>query len=204
MSKADSIRSRNFHFTQNKFINNIFHEAINSVQKSPDVAIDPLNGKSERPYLPYQGKIIRHIYIDPFDFDRSLDDTLKRDNSLGTRIGKRLHYTTRRLSLQLETEFYLKKKILGFHFAPFPYGDFTLITPDKSAYNKSDLYMSVGGGLRARNENLIFQTIELRAYYFPIAPTNMEGFKVIVTSNVRFRYTSDYVTEPDVVQLNAE
>ena len=591
LSKADSIRSRNFHFTQNKFINNIFHEAINSVQKSPDVAIDPLNGKSERPYLPYQGKIIRHIYIDPFDFDRSLDDTLKRDNSLGTRIGKRLHYTTRRfvirdnlfikentplnaykvadnerylrtleyirdarivirripnkpdsvditiytkdffsiaggassqilnhvntdiyetnlggmaqrveftslyddhrqpmwglgglyrkgnlfhsfidgtaaystmnnssfsreeetssyvifskrlvspysrtaggltvshneaynlynvpeyaffkynydlfdawagynvgirqltatnntirdrrflafrytsrtfnevpqqvgshydpiynssesalaqitffrqdyaktkyiygfgttedfpygyniavtagwnrqldlqrayagvktsyyiatdkgdfiqlflrsggflykdkvqdgsfliggtafsriifwnatkirqyintsythlynrvtypylrldnyyglrgflsdsaygtrrLSLQLETEFYLKKKILGFHFAPFPYGDFTLITPDKSAYNKSDLYMSVGGGLRARNENLIFQTIELRAYYFPIAPTNMEGFKVIVTSNVRFRYTSDYVTEPDVVQLNAE
>ena len=130
---------------------------------------------------------------------------LRLDNYFGLRgFLSDSAYGTRRMSIQLETEFYLKKKLLGFHFAPFPYADFTLITPETGPYSKSSLYSSVGGGLRARNENLIFQTIELRAYYFPIAPSNMKGFKVIITSNVRFRYTSDYVTAPDVVQLNGE
>jgi hypothetical protein len=66
------------------------------------------------------------------------------------------------------------------------------------------VYSSVGGGIRARNENLVFETIELRAYYFPIAPTNMKGFKVLITSNIRFRYSSNYITPPDLVQLNEE
>ena len=56
--------------------------------------------------------------------------------------------------------------------------------------------------MRARNERLVFETIELRAYFFPIAPTNMKGFKIILTPNVRFRYTSNYINAPDVVQLN--
>jgi hypothetical protein len=113
-------------------------------------------------------------------------------------------YGTRRLSLQLETAFYLKFKLLGFQFAPFPWGDITLITPENAPYSKSSLYTSLGGGLRARNENLVFQTIEVRAFFFPVAPNNMRGFKVVTNANIRFRYRSNYVTEPDLVQLNNE
>ena len=109
---------------------------------------------------------------------------------------------TRRLSLQLETEFFLKFKFLGFKFCPFPYGDLSLITPENSPYSHSALYTSLGGGLRGRNENLVFETIEMRAYFFPVAPSNMRGFKVVVNANVRFRYSSNYITAPDVVQLN--
>ena len=130
---------------------------------------------------------------------------LRLDNNYGLRgFLSDSAYGTRRLSIQLETEFYLKKKILGFHFAPFPYADFTIITPQNGPYTKSSLYTSIGGGVRVRNENLVFQTIEVRAYYFPVAPTKMVGFKVIVTPNVRFRYSSEYVSAPDVIQLNAE
>ena len=111
-------------------------------------------------------------------------------------------YGSRRLSIQLETEFYLKPKFFGFQFAPFPYTDFTVITPEKGPYSKSSLYTSLGGGVRARNERLVFETKELRASFFPIAPTNMKGFKIILTPNVRFRYTSNYINAPDVVQLN--
>ena len=110
-------------------------------------------------------------------------------------------YGTRRLSLQLETPFYLKYKILGFQFAPFPYGDLSLLTPQNAPYSRSSLYTS---GVRARNENLIFETIELRAYFFPVAPNNMRGFKIILNSNIRFRYSSNYITAPDVVQLNTQ
>ena len=113
-------------------------------------------------------------------------------------------YGTRRLSIQLETEFYLKFKLLGFQFAPFPYGDLSLITPENGPYVHSSLYSSLGGGVRTRNENLIFETIELRAFFFPVAPNNMKGFKVVINSNIRFRYSSNYITAPDLVQLNSQ
>ena len=130
---------------------------------------------------------------------------LRIDNYFGVRgFLSDSAYGTRRLSLQMETEFYLKFKFLGFQFAPFPYGDLTLITPQDGPYSKSALYSSVGGGVRARNENLVFETIELRAYFFPVAPTNMRGFKVVLNANVRYRYSSNYITAPDVVQLNSQ
>ena len=113
-------------------------------------------------------------------------------------------YGTQRLSLQLETEFYLKFKLLGFQFAPFPWGDLSLLTPENQPYSHSSLYTAIGGGVRARNENLIFETIELRAYFFPVAPNNMRGFKIILNSNIRFRYQSNYITAPDLVQLNTQ
>lgn len=111
-------------------------------------------------------------------------------------------YGARRLSIQLETEFYLRYRFLGFQFAPFPYCDIAVITPQNAPYSQSALYTSLGGGFRARNENLVFETIELRAYFFPVAPSNMKGFKIIINSNIQFRYSSNYITAPDVVQLN--
>lgn len=138
-------------------------------------------------------------------YNRLTYPQLRIDNNYGLRgFLSDSVYGSKRLSMQLETEFYLKRKILGFKFAPFPYADFTFITPEHKAYAQSSFYASVGGGVRARNENLVFETIEARAYYFPIAPTNMKGFKVILTSNIRFRYTSSYVTAPDVIQLNGD
>ncbi len=113
-------------------------------------------------------------------------------------------YGTRRLSLQLETSFYLPFKLLGFQFAPFPWGDLSLITPENGPYSRSALYASIGAGVRGRNENLVFETIELRAYFFPVAPDNMRGFKVVLNSGIRFRYSSNYITAPDVVQLNTQ
>ena len=130
---------------------------------------------------------------------------LRIDNSYGLRgYLSDSTYGTSRFSLQMETEFYLRGQILGFRFAPFPYADLALITPENKPFSASSLHTSVGGGIRARNPNLVFETIELRAYFFPAAPDNMRGFKVIVTSNIKFRYTSNYVTPPDVVQLNSD
>lgn len=113
-------------------------------------------------------------------------------------------YGTRRLSLQIETAFYLRWKLLGFKFAPFPWADIALITPENTSNKNASLYSALGGGIRTRNENLVFQTIEIRAYFFPVTPDGMRGFKVIANANIRFRYRNNYVTMPDVVQLNDE
>ena len=111
-------------------------------------------------------------------------------------------YGSRRLSIQLETEFYLKFKFLGFQFAPFPYGDLSLISGEHQQFNNASLYTSIGGGVRARNPNLVFETIEVRAFFFPVAPANMKGFKVVVNANLRYKYSSNYISAPNLVQLN--
>jgi hypothetical protein len=107
-----------------------------------------------------------------------------------------------RCSLQLEASFYLKYKVLGFQFAPFPYADFAVLIPENGTFSKSSLYTSMGGGVRARNENLIFETIELRAYFFPGAPGDQKGFKIIIDANIHYRYSSNFIVAPNFVQLN--
>lgn len=113
-------------------------------------------------------------------------------------------YGSQRLSLQLETAFFLKFRLLGFRFAPFPWGDIAIIRPEGSSLDHAKLYSSLGAGIRTRNENLAFETIEVRAYFFPVAPDNMRGFKVMANAHVRFRYRTNYITAPDFVQLNQE
>jgi len=102
LSRIDSIKFSNLHFTHNKFVNNIFEQAVNSVKRNPDSGPDDsyLNGKSEDPFLPYQGKIIRFIYVESVNFDRSFTDTSVHDHSLGARIGNHLHRSTRKFAIR--------------------------------------------------------------------------------------------------------
>jgi hypothetical protein len=111
---------------------------------------------------------------------------------------------SRRLTIQTETEFYLKFRFLGFQFAPFPWYDIALLTPENLPYTTTKLHTALGGGIRARNENLVFETIELRVSVFPAAPKDMRGFKVDLNSNIRYRYISNYIVAPDIVQLNTQ
>ena len=113
-------------------------------------------------------------------------------------------YGARRISVQSETAFYLNFKFHGFRFAPFAYGDVAIVTPEFQQFSDSKIYASLGGGLRARNENLVFETIELRAYFFPVAPNNMKGFKLILNTNIRYRFSSNFITPPDIIQLNSQ
>lgn len=111
---------------------------------------------------------------------------------------------TQRLSLYAETFMFLKYKVFGFKFAPFVLGDASLLTPENRSLFKSDLYCGVGGGVRTRNENLVFNTIQLRFVYFPRTPGNTNAFKLTLTTNLNFRYNSNYVTAPEIIQLNTD
>jgi hypothetical protein len=111
-------------------------------------------------------------------------------------------YGRQRLSLQSETEFFVPWSKLGFHFCPFPYLDMSVITPENQPLAKSSLYCGLGGGVRIRNEKLVFETIEIKAFYFPVVPNSAGSFKIDLSTNVRYRYTSNFITPPDLIQLN--
>ncbi|MBK7557089.1 MAG: hypothetical protein IPI54_01680 [Chitinophagaceae bacterium] len=70
------------------------------------------------------------------------------------------------MTLKTESVFIIPK-ILGFRFAPFVFGDIILMKPTKQGLIKTDIFSAIGAGVRTRNENMIWGTIELKAYYFP-------------------------------------
>jgi hypothetical protein len=107
-----------------------------------------------------------------------------------------------RSTLKIESVYYNTAKILGFRLAPFIFTDFSVLKPSKANLNKSNLYSAFGGGVRTRNENLVFGTIELKGYYFPRTNGDMSNWKVEVSSNIRFKYISSFIKRPDYVSTN--
>ena len=138
-------------------------------------------------------------------FNRIGYDALKINNPFGLRyFNADSVYGNRRASLHTETFFFLKRKLLGFHFAPFTFADITLLTAENDPLSKSNMYYGIGGGIRTRNENLVFGTIEIRAIYFPRKVLDFNQFKIEIYTQLNFRYNSNYVRAPDIIQLNSD
>jgi hypothetical protein len=107
-----------------------------------------------------------------------------------------------RATVKTEVVFYHTRKFLGFRVAPFAFADMSLLRPTRQGFKDSDVFSALGGGIRTRNENLIFGTIELRGYYFPRVLENMNHFKIKINTNLRFRYNSTFIRRPDFVTPN--
>ncbi len=107
-----------------------------------------------------------------------------------------------RSTVKIESVYYNTKKILGFRFAPFVFTDFSLLKPYKAAFGKSDLFSAFGGGVRTRNENLVFGTVELKGYFFPRTNGDMKGWKIELNTNIRFKYNSNFIKRPGFVISN--
>lgn len=107
-----------------------------------------------------------------------------------------------RVSIKTEAVFYNLRKFLGFRFAPFAFADMSVIKPVNLGFSKSDVFSAIGAGVRTRNENLIFGTIELRGFFFPRVVAGNKPFRVELTSNIRFKYNNTFIRKPDFVNAN--
>ncbi|HMI61703.1 MAG TPA: hypothetical protein VK518_12360 [Puia sp.] len=138
-------------------------------------------------------------------FNRLGIDPLTINNVFGLRyFSGDSTFGSQRMTLHSETTFFLNYKLLGFKFAPFAFGDLSFLTPEKGTFDKSSLYHGIGAGMRARNENLVFNTIELRMVYFPRKTMQNNSFKIMFSTGIQFRYNNTYVRQPDVVFLNTD
>lgn len=138
-------------------------------------------------------------------FNRLAIDPLTINNVFGLRY---FHGDStsgvQRMTFHSETTFFLNYRLLGFKFAPFAYGDLSLLTPEHASFDRSSLFHGIGAGMRARNENLIFNTIELRFIYFPRPTAQNRPFRIDFNTGIQFRYNSTYVRPPDTVLLNTD
>ena len=109
-----------------------------------------------------------------------------------------------RFSLHTETVFFLKLKLLGFKLAPFASADIAHFIPEHANNSNSGFYSGFGGGIRTRNENILFGTTELRFMYFPRKSEQHHAFKISISINLRSRYNNSYVKAPDIIQVNSD
>ncbi len=107
-----------------------------------------------------------------------------------------------RVSCNIESVYYNMVKYYGFSFAPFMFVNSSYIKLIGEVIEKGSIYTALGLGCRTRNENLVFGTIELKAYYYPRTISNMTPLNVSITTGLRFRYNSQLMRRPDFVQLN--
>ena len=106
---------------------------------------------------------------------------------------------TLRATLKAESVFFSPWSVAAFRFAPFVFVNTGVFSPYTA---KTEVYHSFGGGLRTRNESLIFGTLELKAYYFPNKNFRDQSFRFDISTNVRFKFNPQLIRRPDFIEIN--
>ncbi len=107
-----------------------------------------------------------------------------------------------RATAKAESVFFSPWNVLFFRFAPFVFTNATYINLKVNQESVPKLYASIGGGIRIRNESLIFGTTEFRGMYFPRKNFRNESWRFEVNTNIRFKYNSNFIRRPEFVPVN--
>jgi hypothetical protein len=135
---------------------------------------------------------------------RTLDEPLFLQSDFGVREWRSDTLITgdTRITLKAQSVFFTPWELAKFRFAPFVFANLCLLTPNEEKFSQSHWYNSIGAGLRTRNESLVFQTMEFRAYYFPNGNLLGETWRLEFNSNVRFTYSRLFEKKPSFVNVN--
>jgi len=124
--------------------------------------------------------------INRFDVENLLLRTDYGIRGFSSQIGK----GQQRLVLNIEDVFFQKKSVLNFQSALFSFVDLGLVGPSNESIFRQKYYAGVGVGLRIRNENLVFKTIQLRLAYYPNLPSGVPDVGFIIDGVPKNRFYS--------------
>ncbi len=75
-----------------------------------------------------------------------------------------------RLSVGIESVLFSPANVYGFRFAFFAFSDFGILFGTNQFVSEGEVLSSIGLGIRIRNDNLVFNTFQIRLGYFPNLP----------------------------------
>lgn len=105
---------------------------------------------------------------------------------------------TRRFLMKQESVFFTPLYIAGFRVATFTFFDLGFLNGTQFS---GKLYSALGFGVRLRNENLAFNTIQLRFAYYPSPPIDMDDYGFTFSTKIAVPVEDFDLKEPDVVQF---
>lgn len=93
-----------------------------------------------------------------------------------------------RLTLTVENVFFQNKPILGFQTSFFSFLDLGIVGPANQSIFTQDYFGGIGAGLRLRNENLVFKTLQLRFTFYPNHPSDVNAMGFVLNEVARTRF----------------
>ncbi|MDL5048732.1 hypothetical protein QQ054_22220 [Oscillatoria amoena NRMC-F 0135] len=107
----------------------------------------------------------------------------------------------KRLAIHMESAVYTPWSLLGFRFAPFVAVDMVQVGCIY-CIEPTDLYWGLSSGIRTRNENLIFGTMELKFTYIPYDEYGDSKFVFGFKQNLRVKNSGSFVRKPTLIIYN--
>jgi hypothetical protein len=134
-------------------------------------------------------------------FNVFANDWLEIDSSVipGLRVDEL--EATKRNSIMVESTVFTPWSIIGFRLAPFGALNLAKMICE-SCEEEKQLYSGISAGIRIRNENLIFGTIELKTTYIPNDESGDSKFSFSFSQNLRFKKTDVFVSAPSLLKYN--
>jgi hypothetical protein len=104
-----------------------------------------------------------------------------------------------RLTYSQEELIFTPWKVLGFRLAIVARADFSLIQRTGGLFESQNFFSGFSLGLRTRNENLVFNTMEMRLFFYPKTVEGINPYLFKINSNFRIRYPTNLVNKPATV-----
>ncbi|NPA37168.1 MAG: hypothetical protein GXO47_10010, partial [Chlorobi bacterium] len=96
--------------------------------------------------------------------------------------------------IKTENVLFKPKRLWGFQFAYFSFFDMGFIGDGHKIIFSNTPYFSLGVGLRIRNDNLVFKTLQIRFAFLPIVPDGMDFYNIDIR-NESLRSFDDFYPE---------
>lgn len=103
-----------------------------------------------------------------------------------------------RLNISYELVAFSPSNIIGFRLAPYFFYDASILGQKNDAIYKGKYYHGFGLGCRLRNENLTFNTIEVRLGFYPNGPEDVGTLGFNISEQLRTRFKDFDVRAPGV------
>ncbi len=97
--------------------------------------------------------------------------------------------------VKTENVYFKKRRFWGFQFAFFTFTDVGFIGDGNSIIFSNKAYVTFGGGLRIRNDNLVFKTIQIRFAYMPNLPPDITPYSIDMKGETTSNFKDFY---PDI------
>jgi hypothetical protein len=134
-------------------------------------------------------------------FDRTTNDWLSIQGNIIPGLRVEEVDATQRISMGFESTLFTPWSLIGFRIAPFS----SLYWARLKCPSREKIYQNYTGfslGMRIRNENLVFGTLEVKGTYIPNDEEGTSKFALSFRKNLRFRKSDVYVTAPDFLIYN--
>jgi hypothetical protein len=105
---------------------------------------------------------------------------------------------TKKLGVGYQIVFFSRLNFLGFRLAPFFQTDFAFINTKTSFLVNKIPYTGLSVGIRLRNENLTFNTFQIKLSYFPNVP-NIGIFNFAFSDTYNLKLKDFDISAPEIV-----